>query len=76
MRNILSICLWISLSLLPTNTLNSNNDSYVYICTGKYAYSYHKKKNCRGLKRCGATIKKVTFKQAKSKKRTACKICY
>lgn len=76
MRSILSICLWLSLSLLPTNTLNNNNDTYVYICTGKAAYSYHKSKNCSGLNRCKATIIKVTLEKAKSEKRTACKICY
>ncbi len=76
MRCFLSICLWISLSFLPTNTLNRSNDTYVYICTGKYAYSYHKSKKCRGLNKCSASIKKVTFKQAKSEKRIACKICY
>ena len=52
------------------------DETYVYICTGRYAYSYHSYDNCSGLKRCNAEIKKVTLSEAKQKKRTPCLKCY
>lgn len=58
------------------NDVQESNDTYVYICTGKYAYSYHSTNTCRGLNRCSAEIKKVTLEQAKKKGRTPCDICY
>ena len=51
-------------------------ETYVYICTGETAYSYHNNPNCRGLNRCSSSIKKVTLEYAKSIKRTPCGICY
>ena len=75
MKYLLSIIFCFSLNWLSINT-QSNSETYVYICTGKYAYSYHKKSNCRGLNNCSASIDKVTLKEAKSQKRTPCKICY
>ena len=65
--------------LLFTSSLNvvqESNDTYVYICTGKYAYSYHSTKNCSGLNNCSAEIKKVTLSQAKEKGRKPCQKCY
>jgi len=52
-------------------------EKMVWICTGEYAYAYHKNKNCRGLNRCSCEIKKVTLKEAKKRERSKpCKICY
>lgn len=59
----------------PSST-NLVSDGYVWICTGKAAYSYHNNRNCSGLNRCKASIKKVTLEKALSMKRTACDICY
>ncbi len=48
------------------------SETYVYICTGKYAYSYHSTNTCSGLNKCNAEIKKVTLSQAKQKGRKPC----
>ena len=52
------------------------NETYVCIFTGEYAYSYHSKNTCSGLKRCKADIKKVTISQAKQLGRKPCQKCY
>lgn len=55
---------------------SENSSTYVWICTGNSAYSYHCNKGCRGLNQCEASIKKVTLEYAHSIQRRACKICY
>lgn len=57
-------------------TQEKETATYVWICTGKSAYSYHNNRGCRGLNRCRASIKKVTIEKARSMKRTPCDICY
>lgn len=57
-------------------TSNVDSTTYVWICTGKSAYSYHCNRECKGLNRCNASIKKVSIEYAQSKGRSACKICY
>lgn len=50
--------------------------SDVYICTGSYATKYHSTSSCRGLNNCKGSIKKISQKEAASKGRSACSICY
>ena len=73
MRILLSFILCCCIDILPINNAGSN---YVWICTGKSAYSYHNNRDCSGLNRCKASIQKVTIEKAKSMKRTPCNICY
>lgn len=47
----------------------------VYICTGKYAKTYHRK-ICGGAKNCKAEIEKVSKAEAEEMKRTPCGTCY
>ena len=54
----------------------SNSETYVYICTGKTAYAYHKTDDCRGLKNCKGEIKTVTLAQAQQLNRKPCGYCY
>lgn len=62
---------------LLIGTLQTNEVEYVYICTGTYAYTYHKTDKCEGLDRCSREIKKVTKDEAVDKyKRKPCKYCY
>ena len=73
--------LFIVLLFEVCNTLQSAGESgpsstYVWICTGRSAYSYHSNQDCSGLNRCKASIQKVTIEKAKSMKRTPCNICY
>ena len=74
MRTLALIMLSVSSVLLTSSTVQG--DTYVYICTGPDAYSYHKSQTCRGLNKCSAEIESVTLTYAKAKKRTSCKICY
>lgn len=77
MRLILTILFWGALCSLTTeHPPQIGNNSVVYICTGRTAYSYHNNKNCRGLNRCSAEIKNVSLEYAKSIGRSPCKICY
>jgi len=65
----------ILLSLFIIPLLSGKTDN-VYICTGKYAKSYHNSKECKGIKSCKSQIKTITFKQAVDLKHKPCKICY
>ena len=55
---------------------SGSQDTYVYICMGKTAYSYHRNSNCSGLNRCKAEIRKVSTDYARSIGRKPCGICY
>ena len=55
----------------------SVNDTYVYICMGPSSECYHKDTECRGIKNCSKTVKKVTLDEAiKKYKRRPCGYCY
>ena len=64
------LCLMCAVSF----TQDSNNS--VYICTGGKSTKYHKTSTCSGLNRCSGEIKQITLKEAASKGRTPCAICY
>lgn len=49
------------------------SETYVYVCNSTGSTRYHLKKDCRGLKPCKATIKKVTKVSAEKVGRTLCK---
>ena len=72
--------LTLALVLLLSNPANLTNqdsaETYVYICTGKYAYSYHSTNTCSGLNKCKAEIRKVTVGYAKQIGRKPCEKCY
>ncbi len=51
-------------------------DSYVYVCTGKYATKYHRYKGCKGLGNCKASIVKMTKQEAEKRGKTPCSLCY
>lgn len=55
--------------------LSSCSDS-VYVCMGSYSRRYHKTESCKGLRRCGGKIEKVSKEKADSMFRTPCHICY
>ena len=57
----------------PTTT---QQNQYVYICTGPASKRYHKKQNCRGLSACNGDIIQVTLAYAREHKRTPCGICH
>ena len=55
---------------------NSTDETYVYVCTGQYAYSYHSH-YCSGLNACKADVIKVTKEKAVNEMhRTPCGNCY
>lgn len=50
---------------------------YVWICTGRGAFAYHLKSNCRGLNRCKSEIKNITLLDAITQwHRDKCRNCY
>ena len=54
-----------------------NSNTMVYVCTGGSAYAYHCNRGCRGLNRCGASIRYVTLSEAYSMGRSKpCGWCY
>lgn len=77
MKTIIALVVWGALcSTTAVAPLQKGNDTSVYICTGKSAYSYHNNRSCRGLNKCNAEIKSVSLDYAKSIGRSPCKICY
>ncbi len=48
---------------------------YVYICTSKDAYTYHKYYNCQKLDSCNYAIIRIPLSEAKAKGFRPCKIC-
>lgn len=77
MKTIFAIVIWGALcGTTKEAPLQKENNTNVYICTGKSAYSYHNNRNCRGLNRCNAEIKSVSLDYAKTIGRSPCKICY
>lgn len=55
---------------------DSNDDGFVYICTGETSTKYHCAPDCRGLSRCSGEVEEVTEGEAEDMGRTPCKICY
>lgn len=77
MKTVISLIILGALcSTITEAPIQKGNDTSVYICTGKSAYSYHNNRSCRGLNRCNAEIKSVSLEYAKSIRRSPCKICY
>ena len=64
------------LLLLLLTTSMSCNTGDVYICTGPRSKVYHKTDNCKGLRRCSGTVKKVDLSYAEKIGRRKCKMCY
>ena len=54
----------------------SKSEKTVYICTGKYAKTYHSTTNCRGLGNCQSSVKAVTQTSAEKAGRRAFNISY
>ncbi len=54
-------------------TTEAATGGWVYICTGPKAKVYHSTPNCRGLKKCSGSIKKLP---ASSVNRRPCKVCH
>lgn len=73
---ILFFLLVLPLSVITDQTTAAQKEKTVYICTGPKATTYHKTKDCRGLKKCSGEVKAVTESKAKTDKRSACKICH
>jgi hypothetical protein len=61
--------LCIMLFVVLSFAADQDGSAKVFICTGEYAYAYHKHAKCRGLKQCRAEIKQLTIAQAKELKR-------
>jgi len=66
----------ILIALLCFPLLSMTTDTQVYICTGKYAKSYHATTSCRGMKACKGEIKKVSLSEAQKAGRKPCGYCY
>lgn len=62
--------------LLLISTLLTSCSDNVYVCMGNYSRRYHKTESCKGLRRCGGKIEKVSKEKADSMFRTPCHICY
>ena len=80
MKHLTSLLLFLTTILLasavaPAPTPANNNDTIVYICTGKSSKRFHSKRSCRGLDACQGEIRAITLQQAKQLNRTPCKIC-
>lgn len=74
---LLTFVLLVSGVVPQVRTQSANNKpTIVWICTGKYATTYHAHKNCKGLNNCKGTIKATTLQKALDMKRRACKSCY
>ncbi|MCS6905979.1 MAG: hypothetical protein RML72_07635 [Bacteroidia bacterium] len=50
-------------------------DVIVLICNSSNAYAYHSKE-CTGLKKCRAGIRKILLSEAQQKKLRPCRYCY
>ena len=70
------LTLIIAFHCMTLNFSGGSHATYVYICTGDGAYSYHNNRSCSGLNRCGSEIKQVTLEYARGLKRTPCGKCY
>lgn len=66
--------LLLSILLIFLLTSTQTKEVEVFICTSKSSKKYHLKKDCRGIKRCKAKIKKITKKKAENVGRTKCKL--
>jgi hypothetical protein len=65
-----------NISCSAKDPFQEKQNTYVYICTGKYAKVYHSTNECRGLRNCKGDIIKVTLYDATHKYgRRACKEC-
>lgn len=47
----------------------------VYICTGRYAKSYHSNRYCKGLNNCSGKIESIALEEVEHY-RKPCRICY
>lgn len=45
---------------------SDDDDSYVWICTGPYAYAYHEDPDCWQLDNCSEDIEEVTLWEAEN----------
>lgn len=59
---------------LGTSSFVVNNETTVYISTGKTAYAYHARSTCRTLSR--SEVISISLAKAKSMGRKPCKVCY
>lgn len=77
MKKIITIIALAGTLMLPaaSSISQKSNTTYVYICTGSYAKTYHSTSACRGLNACKGSVKKVSLDAAKKQGRSACKIC-
>jgi hypothetical protein len=63
------------LHALYTRSKTVQTDKAVAICTGEFAYSYHRHMNCRGIRACKADKIWLTAIEAKRIPRNPCGIC-
>lgn len=82
MKQLLLILSFFTLSATAGNTHRSHSkhvapkqQTYVYICEGKYSKRYHSSPNCRGLDNCKGGVEKVTLEEAQKMGRTPCHVC-
>lgn len=82
MRKIILLSFLLLLFTEPLSLAHKGKDStqkktvVVYICDSKTAYAYHTSNSCRGLNRCTHAIVKMTETEARSNRRTPCKVCH
>ena len=66
----------IALFSLSCINLENSDPNRVYICTGKYATTYHRSRSCSGLSNCKGSVESVSKSYAESIGRNQCKRCY
>ncbi len=52
--------------------INTEVETYVYLCNSSGGKKYHYSRSCRGLSRCKASIIKVTLQEAQKRGKTLC----
>lgn len=75
MKKLTSLFILVVASVVLSSYTN-NQSSYVYVCMGQYATTFHAYSSCNGLSKCQAEIKTVTLQTAQEMGRRPCKMCY
>ncbi len=64
------------MSSLVVNNATADEETLVWICTGRDSQCYHRIEDCRGLSSCSGNLRQVSLKTAQTIDRRECRICY
>lgn len=77
MKKVIALAaLFLAFSAVGTPTGTHDDDTEVYVCTGRSSECYHSIEDCRGLKFCNGQVRKVSLSAAQTLGRRECKICH